>query len=137
MGHYDRFQLKSRQKKPINPIWRGVGCLLIVIVPAISAAVTLVLVPPLEATGMVPLGLLGYLNLPAWMFKVPFLSTLAGFIGGIKNLGLGLVVFFVVLILLAGIFTYFYVAFLQFSGPPRYSEIDAPPPRYKARPYKR
>ena len=86
---------------------------------------------------MFPCELLGYIHFPDWVYKVPVLSGIASLIGGINNLGLGIVVFFVILVLLTGIFSLIYVTVLQIIGPPRYAEMDAPPSKHKAKRYKR
>jgi hypothetical protein len=127
----------EKEKPQINPIWRGIGCILMVVAPLVAFAMTVILIPVLEASGYVPMELLGYVHFPPWVMKVPFLSFLASFIGGINNLYLGIVVFIVVLLLLSGIFSMIYVAILQVIGPPRYSEMDAPPSRTRAKKYKR
>jgi uncharacterized membrane protein len=126
-----------KEKPQMNPIWRGIGCILLVILPLISYALTVMLIPILLETGYVPFEIMGHVNFPAWAYRLPVLSGLASFIGGINNLYLGIIVFIVVLVLLTGIFSLIYVALLQVLGPPRYSEIDAPPSKHKAKVYRR
>jgi hypothetical protein len=136
MGLYTKY--KPLKVKPgTNPIWRGVGCILLAIAPVVGYGLTILVAPLLEATGYVPLELLGYIHFPDWIFKVPVLNGIAGFIGGINNLGLGIVVFIVIMVLLTGIFSLIFVALLQVISPPRYGEMDAPPSTYKAKRYKR
>jgi hypothetical protein len=136
MGLYTKY--KPLKVKPgMNPIWRGVGCILLVIAPVVSYALTILVVPLLIATGYVPLELLGNVHFPDWIFKVPVLNGIASLIGGINNLGLDIVVFVVIMLLLTGIFSLIFVAVLQVTSPPRYGEMDAPPSTHKAKPYKR
>jgi hypothetical protein len=71
------------------------------------------------------------------VYRAPVLGQISGFIASINNLWLGVVLFIVILLLLTGIFSLGYVTVLQFLGPPRYSEMDAPPSRHKAKAYKR
>jgi hypothetical protein len=137
MARYDKFQQKAKPRPAANPIWRGIGCILMVVVPLISFGLALIAMPPLIATGYVPLELMGHVPFPAWVTRVPILNIITDFIAGINNLWLGVIVFLVILLLLSGVFSLFYVAFMQVVGPPRYGEMDAPPPRYKAKPYKR
>ena len=108
-----------------------------VALPLITFELTLLSIPPLVVTGLVPFQLLGQVNFPAWVFKAPGLSDVANFIRGIDNLWLGVILFFIILLLLTGISSLIYVSVLQVIGPPRYSEIDAPPTSYKAKVYKR
>jgi hypothetical protein len=121
----------------MSPLWRGIGCILLVIVPLVTYALTTIVAPFLITTGYVPLELLGRIIFPVWIYRVPILKDIAGFLGGINNLGLGVVVFIVILVLLTGFFSLIYVAIVQVIGPPRYSEMDAPPSRHKAKAYKR
>jgi len=137
MGIYTKLQHREKRRPEIHPIWRGIGCILLVVVPLVTFALTTLVVPLLAATGYVPQGLLGHINFPAWAYRLPVLSGIATFIGGFDKLGLGIIVFIVILVWFTGIFSFIYVAILQIIGPPRYSEIDAPPPRYKSKPYKR
>jgi hypothetical protein len=137
MGRYSKTQYVRKEKPQANPLWRGVGCIIMVALPMVTFGLTLLSMPPLIATGLVPLQLEGFVNFPAWVFKVRSLSDVAGFIRGIDNLWLGIIVFFVIMLLLSGIFSLIYVAVLQVIGPPRYSEKDAPPSREKAKPYRR
>ena len=137
MGRYSRSQYERKNKPQQNPLWRGVGCIIMVVLPLLSFGLTLLAIPPVAATGLVPLAMLGQINFPAWVFRTTGLSEIAGFIHGINSLGLGILLFFIILILLSGISSVVYTAVLQVMGPPRYSEKDAPPSTYKAKPYKR
>jgi hypothetical protein len=134
---YNQFKYERKDKPQMNPLWRGFGCIVMVALPLITYGLTVLAIPPIVATGLVPLQLLGYVNFNDWVFKVRGLSDIAVFIRGINNLWLGLILFFIILILLTGIASLIYTAVLQVIGPPRYSEKDAPPSKYKAKPYKR
>jgi hypothetical protein len=137
MGRYSKTQYERKEKPQGNPLWRGVGCILMVALPLITFGLTVLSLPQLVATGLIPIQLEGFVNFPDWVFKVRGLSDIAIFIRGIDNLWLGIIVFFIILILLTGIASLIYVSVLQVIGPPRYSEKDAPPPKYNAKPYKR
>ena len=108
-----------------------------VALPLITYGLTVLSIPPLVATGVVPIQLLEQINFPAWVFRTPGLSDGAFFIRGVSNLWLGVILFFFILLLLTGISSLIYVSVLQVIGPPRYSEKDAPPTSYKAKVYKR
>lgn len=137
MGQYNKFQDARKEKPAPNPLWRGYGCIMMIALPLISFGLTLLSMPPLVATGLVPLQLMEMVNFPDWVFKVRGLSDAANFIRSINDLWLGLIVFFIILLLLSGISSLVYVLVLQVMGPPRYGERDAPPSRHKAKPYKR
>jgi hypothetical protein len=134
---YNKFKYERKDGPKMNPLWRGVGCIIMAALPLITYGLTALATPPIADTGLVPLSLLGYVNFPAWVFRTPGLSDVAIFIRGINNLWLGLILFLIILILITGIASLIYVSVLQVIGPPRYSEKDAPPTGYKAKAYKR
>ena len=121
----------------MNPIWRGIGCILMVIVPVISYVMMVIFTPVIKATNLVPSELLGHVKFPAWVLKSPILSDVTFFIGGINDLWFKLIAFFVILLLLTTIFSLLYTMVFQLVGPPRYTDKDAPPSKYKAKEYKR
>ena len=137
MAKYRKYERKSAPKPGTNPLWRGVGCILIVVVPLISYGLMTVVNPLLMASGLVPVEITGYVKFPDWSLRSPFLSGITSFIGGIDNLWLKLIVFFVILLLLTTISSMVYSMIYQLVGPPRYSERDAPPSKQKAKAYKR
>ena len=137
MGRYSKTQYERKDKPQANPLWRGYGCIVMVALPLITFGLTVLSMVPLLASGLMPMQLLGQVNFPDWVFKVRGLSDAAIFIRGIDNLWLGLIVFFIILLLLSGISSLVYVSVLQVIGPPRYSEKDAPPSTHKAKPYRR
>jgi hypothetical protein len=137
MTSYNKFETGKSEKKPMNPVWRGIGCLLIVLIPLITLGLTAIATPVIITTGYVPHELMGHVIFPDWVLKVPILSAIAVFIASINNLWLSLTIFIVILVILTGVSSLIYVAVLQVMGPPRYGEKDAPPSRYKAKEYKR
>lgn len=137
MTAYNKFQTGKSAKKAMNPIWRGIGCILIVLVPLITLGLTAIATPFVSTTGYVPHELMGHVIFPDWVSKVPILSAIAAFIASINNLWLSLIIFIVILVILTGISSLIYVSVLQVIGPPRYGEMDAPPSKYKAKEYKR
>jgi hypothetical protein len=137
MGRYQHYQRKSVAKPGVHPIWRGIGCILIVVAPLISYALTAILIPILEKTGLVPGEIMGQIKFPDWVYRSPILNSFGSLISSIKHPWFDLTVFFVILILLVGIVSLIFVVVLQMTGLPRYGKMDAPPSRQKAKPYKR
>jgi hypothetical protein len=137
MGKYMKYQRKGQEKPEMNPVWRGIGCLMIVIVPLMSYAVTILLVPPIVASGLAPLELLQRLRFPDWAYTTPVISGPAIFLSSIDNLGLILIGFFVILITMSGLFSLIYSAVYQLIGPPRYTSVDVVPTSHKGKSYKR
>ncbi len=137
MGKYAKYQRKSPEKRGMHPIWRGIGCILIIVVPLLAFGMMLVLVPPITATGKVPYQLLGRVHFPEWAFKVQTVAVIASYISSIDNLWMNIITFFVMLLILTGVTSLLYSMIYTLVGPARYSEMDAPPPKYKGKVYKR
>ena len=137
MAKYSKFQKKPEKKRDINPIWRGVGCLLIVIVPLVSWGLMLLLTPVIVGSGVVPPEIMGTVKFPDWFVKSPITNGFAGFLSSIPDLWLKLILFLVVLLLLTAISSLIYSMVYQVVGPARYSEMDAPEMERKAKAYKR
>lgn len=137
MAKYSKFQRKSEAKPEMAPIWRGIGCILIIIVPLMSYGLTALLSPVLAGSGLVPPELMGKIELPTWALRTPALNEITSFIGGISDLWLKLIVFFIILLLMVSITSLIYSMVFQVVGPPRYTELDAPPSRRKVKVYKR
>jgi hypothetical protein len=137
MGHYLRYQRKPREKKEPNPIWRGIGCLTIVIFLILAYWITTTFNTQLIATGKIPSGFLGYVHFPAWVFKLRFLSVIATFIGSINNFWLINIMFFMILLILFVVTTFIGVLIYNLLGPARYTDLDAPPTKRRAKVYKR
>jgi hypothetical protein len=118
MGRYDRYTRKEDLRPwKIHPIWRGIGCVLIVVLPIMAYAGATLLVQanvdngwirmPVEAVRTVDLPLIG---------SVPYLYANLALAAVMLLIGYG-----VVIIIYSGLF--------RAVGPPRYGPFDAPPPK--------
>lgn len=137
MGKYVRFHAKTLGKKPMHPVWRGIGCLLIVFIPILSLWLMTVFVPKIVATGKLPYQLVGHVQFPKWMLKLRFLDGITGFIGSLDNLWISIITFLVILLILTAIVSISYAWIYGAIGPARYNETDAPPAKYKTKKYTR
>jgi hypothetical protein len=137
MAKYAKYQRKSPEKKGTNPIWRGIGCILIIVVPLLAYGLMLVFVPPIIATGKVPTQLLGPVHFPDWAFKLRITADIASYISSFNNLGINIISFLVILLILTGIASLLYSMIYSLVGPAQYSELDAPPTKYKGKKYTR
>jgi uncharacterized membrane protein YphA (DoxX/SURF4 family) len=121
MGKYGKL---SRQVPPpqrpwsVHPIWRGIGCLMVLIGPFIAiAAAHLLLDMNLEQ---------GWFQIPA-EFSGPFTlpgtnTTLNHFFADLLLAGVLLLIGFAVMMIV-------YSIIYSIMGPPRYGPLDAPPTR--------
>ena len=137
MGRYTRYQRQPLVRKRMNPIWRGIGCLLMIIVPVLSYWIGYFLLQQAKNRNLVPPGLLGKIHFPEWVLHTPALLTIANFISSLHDVWAMLIFFFVILTILAGLVSLIYSLVYQSVGPSRYTDVDAPPEKRKPKVYTR
>lgn len=139
MGKYSKYQRPTFEKpKGQHPVWRGIGFLLIILIPIIAFASAMLLVDMgMKNAWPIPRGLLGYVHFPEWVWKAPVLPFLARPIASFPNLWAVLIAFISMLVLISGVFTTVYAIIRRIIGPSRFSAVDAPPARYTPKSYKR
>ena len=124
MGKYDKYSAQSRMSdKPweIHPIWRGIGCLMMVIIPIMAYAGAALLVRLNQDNNWVPM--------PPQLAQTITLPM----IGDIPNLIAILLVTVLLMLVGFGLLTILYSFVYNIVGPPRYGPLDAPPPRRRPR----
>ncbi len=133
MSKYSSNRFTPSAKKETHVVWRGIGLLLMIIVPIISW---------LGGEELVAIGkeqnwpfiweLTGYVQFPAEVFMVPVISNIAGWIASIEDLPAKLFLGFLILVVLSGIVSVVYAAVYR-SIVPRYGRFDAPAPVERVR----
>lgn len=113
--HFDSQKQKSKQKGP-HPIWRGIGCLMIIIIPIMAYAAADLFLQAAPGMGLFPQAADIYQNIDLKYFVLPFSLGEAIF-----------TVFFAVLGFM--IFAFLYTFAYRVAGPPKYGPTDAPPPK--------
>ena len=117
MGKFDRYSEPVQKERPwkIHPIWRGIGCLMMILIPVLSYAAASVL---LESAPGLGLGFPRDMYRPMMIgdFQMPFSLGEA-----VLTIGF-MVVFF-------GLLTIVYSVVYRVAGPPKYGPTDAPPPK--------
>ena len=140
MSKYNKFARNNEPARPkVHPIWTGIGCLMIIIVPIISGAGAQQLMDFGYSQGWPVMGSLsGNVNFPAEVYTLPLISVAATYISSIQNLP-GLALFFlIILLILSGVLTFGYAILYRVVGPPRYTSEDAPAQRHvSVKKYKR
>ncbi len=135
MGKYSTFTHKETSKKSREPheIWRGLGCLMILIIPAISIAASSLTVNYLSSPGfrIIPRQLLGKPRLPDFVYKSDGLVTIFTPITTIEDFYAIAVVSFFYMLIIGGVISVIYAAVYSAVGPSRYGPTDAPPPKIK------
>ncbi len=141
MGRYDYSERRraAAKKKGPHPIWQGIGCLVIIILPIISYALA-------DATieagvkarwAFLPYELLGAPRFPDIVWKYWQIARLFSPITQIDNLYANLVLTGIYTLIFGGLASLVYAIVYRYIGPPRYGPQDIPPPKIKTKPYKR
>jgi hypothetical protein len=120
-----------------HPIWRGIGCAMMIIVPILSYAAAEVFMPFFLKRGLVPQQLLFTPTLPTWVWYAPGLARIIQFLFGRYAIFATLILTFVFILLLGGVFSFIYALIYRSMAPSRYGPMDAPPPKTKIKKYKR
>ena len=135
MGKYSTTQAESSLRKPkkMPEFWRGIGCLLMVLIPAISIAAGYETVRlALENDwGIIPFQLRGFPPMPEIAYKLSGLRVIFEPITKIKNFYAIVVASLFYLIVISGLVSMVYAAIYAAVGPSRYGPLDAPPPKVK------
>lgn len=139
MGKYT-----SRVKKPVmpkrnqvNPYMRGIGCLLMMIVPVFSYAVGDVLAGQGFGYQIIPASWYGYISFPQWAANLSGLNVVFGYIARIPHLPATLAITVVVLIIVGGLLSVIFGWMYSLFAPSPYGPTDVPPVRIKTKKYKR
>ena len=119
-------------------IWRGIGCLLMLIVPVISFILATFSISAAVALGWpLPYQLLGTPVMPASLWSYQPINPILGFIESQTNLYAILLVTVLYIVFLSAVLTFVYAVMYRIVGPSRYGPLDAPPPKISARSYRR
>ena len=137
MGKYTNYVRPSPRIRQTNPIWRGVGCILMVVVPLISFALAELTVNIDLAQPYIPFQLMGTPYIPPILWTVGFLNPILFFIESLTNIYAVLIFMVVYIIALGTLISAVSAFFYQAMQTSRYGPLDAPPPEGKVKPYKR
>lgn len=135
MGKYTQFQRKSPPKRKMHPIWRGIGCILLVIAPLFSYGLTVLAVPSILPR--FPYQLKGPMNFPLWVYRSPITSWYGNFMHSFHNPWVNIITFIIILLVVTGITSLVYTMLYQLVGPARYTTVDAPPSKHTPKFFKR
>ncbi len=125
-------------EKEVHPIWRGVGCFMMLFIPFLSwFLATLTMQAAVDGGWPVPYQLMGYPTMPPDMLRVPVLSSIGFFLQAQQNL-YGVVLLTILYIVIIGaLLSAIYSVAWKFVGPSPYGPLDAPPPKVTTKRYKR
>jgi len=139
MGKYTNIRKKEFvAPHKIHPVWRGIGFLMMLIVPVMSWISALLMVQiGFQQRWALMSELSGTIRFPDILYQLPYISALANWISSIPALPAKLLFFFLILLVFSGVMSFLYAIIWRLFGPPRYTAIDAPAPRVQAKRYKR
>lgn len=139
MGKYGSRISKPQMPKrnTVNPYMRGIGCLLMLIVPVFAYAVGDFLAGQGFGYQILPQEWYGYMSIPPALANFSGLNTIAALLAQIEHLPATLIIAVVVIILLSGIISVIFGWMYSILAPSQYGPTDVPPPRVKPKKYKR
>lgn len=121
-----------------HAVWRGIGCLLGLLIPLISWSLAVATVrAAVDGNWPLPYQLLGNPVMPPVLWKVAGLVPVLAFVEGQRNLYAVLAITLAYVIVAGAAMSFVYAAAYRFVGPERYGPYDAPPPNFRVRRYKR
>jgi hypothetical protein len=141
MGRYTSYQREKAKAKrnEVNPVMRGIGCILIVLVPILAYGSAMYLVDYGVRKGWpIPATWLGSINIPPLLQKLAGLAVVWNFLQAQNNLTANLAFAVAISIVIFGILAIIYGVSYRLFGPPQYGPTDMPPIRgRKVKRYKR
>src|SRR5512143_1267682 len=114
MGRYTpsaRGSARIGEQKQVAPIWRGIGCIMMLVIPVVSYFLAMLTVNGAVEQGLpVPYQLIGHPVMPPWLYQTG-LAPIADFIASQQNLYGNLLVGVLYVVIFGGIISVFW-AFL-------------------------
>jgi hypothetical protein len=122
----------------VHPVMRGIGCIMIVVVPILAYGVALILIDyGIQHSWPIPPNWLRPITIPPLLFNLRGLEPVWNFLLVQDNLIAKIVFTIAITIVIGGIMSIIYGYIYTIFGPPRYGPQDAPPIRVKVKRYKR
>lgn len=131
MSKYEKYSIKPKKERRwrIHPIWRGIGCFMIVLIPVISYAAAFIVARANYQNGWVhiPNELRGWVNLAPVMNLAPWLGQVISPSTRFYYLDLALTAGFIVIAF--GLLTLFYGILYSATGITKTDPYYVPPVR--------
>jgi len=140
MGKYSTRAQEPKGPDPrttVNPFMRGIGCLLMVLVPAFSYVLGDFLAKQGFGRQFFPPEWYGYMNISSGLTNLTGIGAVARWLGSIPNLPATLVIARGSTVVIGGIISIVYGYMYTLLAPSKYGAMDVPPPRVKTKKYKR
>ncbi|RJP52545.1 MAG: hypothetical protein C4557_06105 [Anaerolineaceae bacterium] len=140
MGKYSSSARKRVTPKTERPhaVWRGIGCLMMLIIPAISIAAGYETVRyGLDHNWAIPYQLLGYPTMPDIVYKSSGLLLILRPVMNTNHFLAYAAFSLAYMILIGGVISFAYALIYRMVGPSRYGPLDVAAPKVKVKKYKR
>lgn len=126
------------EKAQVAPIWRGIGCIMFLVIPVVSYLLAYLVVQIAVAQNWpMPYQIMGYPVLPPLLSKSEALVPIVLFIESIQNLYAILLLTVLLIVAIGGLAAFIYSLVYRYVGPPRYGPLDMPPPKGRIKRYTR
>ncbi len=122
-------------KNQTPPLMRGIGCLMMVIVPVFSWVLGEGLVS--KYAGIFPREWMGNVRVSPFLYSIAALRPVWDFIASQQALMAKFIIFLGVTTLLGVLLSVIYGYIYNMTGPSRYGPQDVPPPNVRTKKYKR
>ena len=140
MGKYSSHarQASKPERGVVHPVMRGIGCIMIVLVPILAYGIAVLLVNYGASQGWpIPPGWYGAPSIHPLLWRLQGLTPILQFLQAQNNLTANLIFTVAITVIIGGIMSVVYGYIYTLFGPPRYGPQDAPPIRVKVKRYKR
>jgi hypothetical protein len=140
MGKYTTYKReKPKPPRTVHPVMRGIGCIMIILVPILAYGISVLLVNYGLGHGWpIPVGWSGPIDIHPLLWRLQGLQSSLQFLQTQNNLEANLIFTFAITIVIGGIMTILFGYLSSIFGPSRYGPTDAPPIRgVKVKRYKR
>ncbi len=121
-----------------HPIWRGIGCVMILIVPIMSWVMALLTVQAaVDRNWPIPYQLMGNPVMPTALWNISGTAPILNFIQNQNNLYAVLALTFLYIVIFGAILSVAYALIYKFVGPSRLGPLDVAAPNVRVKRYKR
>ncbi len=140
MGKYSsRQKIEAPVRRgQIHPIMRGIGCILLVIIPILAYGTSVLLVEYGMKNGWpIPPGWLRYPTVHPLLWNLTGLAPILQAYQGTAHLTANIIFTLAISIVAFGVLSILYGFMYKLAGPSQYGPTDVPPIRVKVKRYKR
>ena len=140
MGKYQssvRKPMRERNRE-VHVAWRGIGCLMLIVMPVISIAAAVETINyGLDNGWTIPYQLLGFPRYPDLFYQSNGLMQILSPITNTRHFYAYAATTLLYMLILGGIMAVIYAFAYRVVGPPRYGPLDVERPNIKTKKYKR